>query len=99
MLTCDDFSKNVTSYSKNFYCFFESFKLLDMCAKLKSLNNIPQSKKEYDGDNFTSILQKQLQGQNTFMGIGLIELIEPSYTLNYRLLFKHCILQIFCSKN
>ena len=99
MLTCDDFSKNVRSYSKNFYCFFESFKLLDMCAKLKSLNSIPPSKKEYDGDNFTSILQKQLQGQNTFVGIGLIELIEPSYTLNYRSLFKHCILQIFCSKN
>ena len=99
MLTCDDFSKNVTSYSKSSYSFFESFKLLDMCAKLKSLNSIPLSKKEYDGDNFISILQKQLQGQNTFMGIGLIELIEPSYTLNYRLLFKHCILQIFCSKN
>ena len=99
MLTCDDFSKNVTSYSKSSYSFFESFKLLDMCAKLKSLNSIPPSKKEYDGDNFTSILQKQLQGQNTFVAIGLIELIEPSYTLNYRLLFKHCILQIFCSKN
>ena len=70
-----------------------------MCAKLKSLNSIPPSKKEYDGDNFTSILQKQLQGQNTFVGIGLIELIEPSYTLNYRSIFKHCILQIFCSKN
>ena len=99
MLTCDDFSKNVTSYSKSSYSFFESFKLLDMCAKLKSLNSIPLSKKEYDGDNFISILQKQLQGQNTFVAIGLIELIEPSYTLNYRLLFKHCILQIFCSKN
>ena len=99
MLTCDDFSKNVTSYSKSFYSFFESFKLLDMCAKLKSLNSITLSKKEYDGDNFISILQKQLQGQNTFVAIGLIELIEPSYTLNYRLLFKHCILQIFCSKN
>ena len=99
MLTCDDFSKNVTSYSKSSYSFFESFKLLDMCAKLKSLNSIPLSKKEYDGDIFISILQKQLQGQNTFVAIGLIELIEPSYTLNYRLLFKHCILQIFCSKN
>ena len=27
------------------------------------------------------------------MGIGLIELIEPSDVLNYKLFFKHCILQ------
>ena len=48
------------------------------------------------------------------VGIGLIELTEPSNTLNYKSFFQHCILQtvlaifllfifvwnkIFCSKN
>ena len=31
--------------------------------------------------------------QNTSMGLGLIELTEPSDTLNYKPFFKHCILQ------
>ena len=56
----------------------------------------------------------KLQDQNTSVGVGLIKLVEPSDTLNYKPFFKHCILQtishifllvifvwikIFCSKN
>ena len=35
----------------------------------------------------------QLRHQNTLVKIGLIELIEPSGTLQYKPFFKHCILQ------
>ena len=58
-----------------------------------SINSSSQSRKKYDGDNFTPTPRKRLQGQNTSVGIGLIELNEPSDTLNYRPFFKHCILQ------
>ena len=34
-----------------------------------------------------------LLDHNTLVGIVLIELTEPSHTLNYKLFFKHCILQ------
>ena len=34
-----------------------------------------------------------LRGQNTLVGIGSIELNEPSDTLNYKPFLKHCILQ------
>ena len=57
---------------------------------------------------------KQVSDQNTLVGIGLIEITEPSDTLNYKPFFKHCILKtilhifllfifvwnkIFCPKN
>ena len=38
---------------------------------------------------------KQASGQNILVGIGLIELTEPSDTLKYKPFFKHFILQIF----
>ena len=95
--------KNVTSYSKMFISSLKVFKLLSSL-----------SRKKYDRDNFTHTPCKRLQGQNTLVGIGLIELTEPSDTLNYKSFFKHCILQttlhvfsllifvwnkIFCCKN
>ena len=41
-------------------------------------------KKRYSGDNFTPIPRKRLQGQHMLLGIKLIELTEPSDTLNYK---------------
>ena len=58
----------------------------------KSINSSSVSRKKYDGNNFTPTPRKRLQGQNTSVGIGLIELTEPSNTLNDRSFFKHCIL-------
>ena len=37
--------------------------------------------------------RQRLRGQNKSVGIGLIELTEPSNTWNYEPFFKHCILQ------
>ena len=37
--------------------------------------------------------RQRLRGQNKSMGIGLIELTEPSDTWNCEPFFKHCILQ------
>ena len=36
---------------------------------------------------------KRLPGQNTLVGVGLIELAEPSDTMNCDPFFKYCILQ------
>ena len=41
-------------------------------------------KKRYSGDNFTLIPRKRLQGQRMSLGTKLIELTEPSDTLNYK---------------
>ena len=38
----------------------------------------------YGGGNLTPTHLQQLQGQNTAVGIRLIELIEPFDTLNYK---------------
>ena len=71
-------------------------------------------RKKYDGNIFTTIPSQVLRDQNVSVGIGLIELTEPSDTLNYKPFFNHCILQtilhifllliflwniIFCFKN
>ena len=69
--------------------FFEGFKLLSMCAKFSSSS---LSRKKYDGGNFTSTLCQLLQNQNESVRIWLIELTEPSDTLNCKPFFKHCIL-------
>ena len=44
-------------------------------------------------DNFTPTLSHHLRGQYTSVGLELIELPEPSDTLNLKLFFKHYILQ------
>ena len=64
-----------------------------MCAKFQ-VNSSSLSRKKYDGDNFTPTPHKELQGQNTSVGIRLIELTKLSDTLNYNTFFKHCILQL-----
>ena len=112
MLIYIDFSKKYHVYSKGFYCFFESY--LVRVPSFKSINSSSLSRKKYDGDNFTPTSRKGLRGQNTSVGLGLVELTEPSDILNYKPFFKHYILQtilhlfllfifvwkkIFCSKN
>ena len=43
--------------------------------------------------NYVPTFYKQVSNQNKLVGIGLIELTEPSGTLNYKPFFKHFILQ------
>ena len=62
MLIYDDFSK--TSNVKTFYFFFENFLSYLVCVPgFKSVNGSSLSRKKYDGDNFTPILYKRLDGQ------------------------------------
>ena len=37
--------------------------------------------------------RQRLRDQNTSLGVGLIELIKPSDTLNYKSFLKRCIVQ------
>ena len=64
---------------------FRKFLLLFLllCVPVsKSINSSSLSRKKYDRDKFTVTSRKGLQGQNTSVGIGLIELNEPSDTVN-----------------
>ena len=69
------------------------FKILSMCAKFQVNKYQFSIQKKPDGGNFTPTSLQGLQVQNTSVGIGLIELTKSSDTLNYKLFFKHCILQ------
>ena len=59
-----------------------------------SLNSSFLFGEKYDGSNFTPTHRLLLQDQIMLIRIWLIELTEPYDTLNYKPLFKHCILQI-----
>ena len=63
-------------------CLFLSY--LVYVPSFKSVDSSSLSRKKYDGDNFTPTSCKWLRGQNTLVGIGLIELTDPSDTLNYK---------------
>ena len=69
--------KNVMSYSKRKFLSY-----LVCVASFKSVNNSPLSRKRYGGGNFTLTSRLLLQGQNTSVGVGLIERTELSNTLN-----------------
>ena len=85
--------KSGTFRSKSFYCLFERFLSYLMCVpSVKSLNSSFLSRKKCNGDNVTPNPCKQLWGQNTLVGVWLIELTEPSNPLHYKPFFKHCIL-------
>ena len=72
--------KNVTSYSKSFYCFFESYLVCVPSYQLINSGPLSRKKCECDGDNFTPTPHKRLRGQNMPVEIRLIELTEPSDT-------------------
>ena len=94
MVIYDTFNKKCQVILKKVLLLFAKVLSYLVCVpSFKSINSISLSRKKYDGDNFTPIPQKQSRGQNTSVGIGLIELTEPSDRLNYKPLFKHCILQ------
>ena len=101
-----------------FYFFLLFWKFLSYLVCFPSLkssvNSSSLSRKKYDGGHFIPTFCQRLQGQNTSLRIGLIELTEHSDTLNYKPFFKNCVLQtilhifllfifvwnkIFCSKN
>ena len=58
-----------------------------------SNNSSSLSRKTHGGGNFSLRPRQRLQGQNKSVGIGLIELTEPSDTWNYEPFFKYCIFQ------
>ena len=94
MAIYDDFSKKSRVIFKKFSLFF--WKLLSylICfPSFSSINSSSLSRKKYDWDIITLIHRKELRGQNTSVGIRLIELTERSDTLNYESFFKHGILQ------
>ena len=72
---------------KVFIAYFCSY--LVCVPNLKSINS---SSKYSNGNNFSPTPRKRLQDQNTSVGMWLIEITEPSDTLNYRSFFRHCIL-------
>ena len=84
MLIYDDFSKQYHVIFKAFLLLFWKFLSYLVC--------VPRFKfsiqKKYDGNNFSPNPRKRL---NKLVRIGLIELTEPSDTLNYRSFYKHCI--------
>ena len=99
MLIYDDFSKKCLVILKIvFIAFLKVFKL-ECVPSFKSMNSSFLSRRKYDGDHFTTILCKWLKGQNTSVEIELIELTEPSATLNYKSIIKNCfsrtILHVF----
>ena len=91
MLICDDLSKKCNAIFKK--CFWKLLSYLACMPSFKSINSSFLSRKTYDDDNFTSTFPKWLKGQNTSVGIALIELTKPSDTLSYKPFLKHCILQ------
>ena len=94
MLIYDDFSEKYHVIFKKFSLLFLNILNYLICLpSFKSINSSSLSRKKYDGDNFTPTTRNRLRGQNMPVGIRLIELTEPSGTLNYKSFFKHCILQ------
>ena len=88
MLIYDDFNKKRHLIFKKLLLLFWKFLSYLVC--------VPSFKsyfKKYDRDNFTFNPHKQLPDQNMSVGIGLMEVTEPSDTLNYMSFFKYCILQ------
>ena len=52
-----------------------------------SINSSSLSRNKYDGDNFAPTPLKRLQGQNTSVGIELLEITEPSDTIDLQAIF------------
>ena len=61
--------------------------------KFKSINSSSLFRKNYNGSNFTPISRQLLRDQNMSAGIGLVELIDPSHTMNCKPFFKRWILR------
>ena len=95
MLTYCNFCKKCNIvFQKVLLLFCKLVSYLLCVLSLKSIKMHSLSKKKYGGRKFTPFPRQQWRSQNTSVGRGLTEFIEPSDTLNYNPLFKHCILQI-----
>ena len=91
MLIYDHFSKKCYVIFKNFLLLF--WKFLGYIVWVPCFTSINSSWWLFDWDNFTPASCKWLQGQNMLVGLRLIEITEPSDTLNYKPFFKYWILQ------
>ena len=85
-------AKNFGQYSKSFFFFLKVCKLLSVYAKFQVNQQQFSIHKKVRQASFTPNPRQRLRGQNTLVGIGLIEHTEPTYTLIHAI-FKHCILQ------
>ena len=92
-----------------FFVFLKVFKLLSKCDKFQvNKYHVPIQKKKVLLGNCTPTPTLQwLPSQNTMVGIELIELTEPSDTLNhspflniafYKLLYTYCYFSYLCEK-
>ena len=94
MLIYDDFSKKCHVIFKKVLLLFWKFSSYLVCVRsFKSIYCSFLFRKKY-GNNFTRTPRKRLRGQNTLVGIGLIELTKSSDTLNYKPFFKHFLKNI-----
>ena len=104
-------SRHIWKFLLLFWMFLSN---LVCVPSFKSINSSSLYRKKCDRDNFTPTPRERLRGQNTFVGISLIELTEPSDTLNCKTFLKYCVLRtilqavfsfifewkkMFCSKN
>ena len=95
MLIYDDFIKKYQVIFKKF-AFLKVFRLLSINAKFQVQQiTVLYPEKNMVGGNFTLNPRRGLLGQNISVGIWLIEVTEPSDTLNFNPFFKHCILHVF----
>ena len=81
MLIYDDISKKChVTFKKN--VFLKVLSYLVCVLSFKSINSSSFSRKKYDRGSFIPTPCQRLQVHNTSVGIELIELTEPSGTLN-----------------
>ena len=101
-------------FKKLLLLFRKLLSYLVCVSSFKSINSSSLSGKKFDGDDFIPTSLKRLRVQSMSVVIRLIELTEPSDTLNYKPFFKYWILQtilhifllvilvwskVFCSKS
>ena len=94
MMVYHDFNKKFHVILRKFLLLFQRLlKYLVRVPSFESINISSLSRKKYEADIFTPTPRKRLRDQNNSVGIGLIELTEPSDTLSYKPFFKQCILK------
>ena len=96
MLIYDDLSKKChVLFKKLLLLLWKFLSYLRYVPSFKSINGSSLSRTKYDGDSFTPTPVSDydltpcnwVSNQNTSVEIGIIELTEPSDTLNYKPFF------------
>ena len=97
MLLYDDIKKNITRCSKSFLIFCEVIiflKVFSACVPtFKSINSSSLSRKKCGGGEFHSHSSLVITRLKYDAGNRVNWIYWAIYTLNYKLFFKHCILE------